>query len=64
MKNKINTNKLLAYIWLGVGILSLGLGIHKTLLVGFKDSYMFFIIVFLGFAMFFLRKNIKPPKEE
>jgi hypothetical protein len=61
MKNNFNINIVMAYIWLTVAILSMGLGIHKTVVAGFKNSYMFFIVFVLAFTMYFLRKNLKPP---
>ncbi|MBN2757857.1 MAG: hypothetical protein JXR51_11820 [Bacteroidales bacterium] len=46
------------HIWMIIAILSLIIGIHKTWLHGFKDSYLFFIFVIIAFLMYLVRKNI------
>ena len=56
-------NKRVSYIleifWLVVALLSLIAGIHQTVTMGFRESWLFFIIALVGFLMFFLRRNLR-----
>ncbi len=50
---------ILEYTWLGVAILSIGAGIHKTYRFGFQESYLFFVISFISVLMYMFRRYVR-----
>jgi hypothetical protein len=54
------------HLWMTVAILSLIAAIHRTVVMGFKESYIFYIFVLVGLLMFWIRnymsKKIKNNK--
>lgn len=51
--------RIMEYIWLILGIASMGLGIHGVITHGLKKSYVMFIIATISFAMYFLRYYLR-----
>jgi hypothetical protein len=43
------------HLWMIIAILSLIAAIHRTWLLGIKESYLFFIFAIVAFLMFLLR---------
>ena len=50
---------ILQILWLVVSILSLFAGIHKTIQLSFKESYLFFIFTLIALLMYFYRRNLR-----
>ncbi len=50
---------ILEIFWLIVAILGLIAGIHQTYNQGLKESWLFFLIALIGFAMFYLRRTMR-----
>lgn len=55
------------HLWIIVSITCLIAAIHRSWMLGFKESYLFFIFAIVAFLMYLLRnymnkqdKNIKP----
>lgn len=55
---------ILEYTWLGVAVLSLGAGVHKTYKTGFGESYLFFIIVFISILMYMFRRHMRKSQDK
>ncbi len=49
------------HIWFVVALVSLIAAIHKTWMLGFKESYLFFIFAIIAFLMYLFRKNMTTP---
>jgi hypothetical protein len=58
-----NKAKVMEYLWLVIALFSLGVGIHKTINHGFKDSILFFLFVVVALLMWFLRKKLRENEE-
>jgi 4-hydroxybenzoate polyprenyltransferase len=43
------------HLWMIVAILSLIAAIHRTVVMGFKESYIFYIFVLVALLMFWIR---------
>lgn len=59
-----NKAKAMEYLWIGIAVLSLGVGIHKTINHGFDDSWLFYIFVIVALLMWFLRKKMRENEDK
>jgi len=58
----LKTNKItyfLEKLWLIFAIVSTGMAIYRTYRLGFKESYMLYIIGIISTAMFFMRYFVR-----
>ena len=58
MKN-IRFAYILEIVWLCCAVIALLAGVHKTVVNGFSESYIFFIIVVISFLMYSVRRYIR-----
>jgi len=49
-------------IWLLLAVFTLGLALYNLIVNGFESSYMFFVMSFLSFILFFVRKKLSHNK--
>jgi hypothetical protein len=50
---------ILEVFWLILAIFGLFAGFSLTLRQGLKESWLFFLIALISFAMYFMRKNLR-----
>jgi uncharacterized membrane protein len=55
---------ILEIFWLIVAILGLIAGIHQTYTQGLKESWLFFLIALVGFAMFYMRRTLRKKQKK
>ncbi len=51
-------------VWLVFGVVSLGLAVYRNYKLGFKESYMLYIIAFVSFAMFIMRYSMRKKNQK
>jgi len=49
--------KILKYLWLTLAILALAAAIHKTIIAGIQESYMYFVVCGIAVLFYLYRKN-------
>ncbi len=52
-------NRILEWIWLVVGLLSLGAAIHKSIHTGIRESIGFYLITLIAAVMYMIRRNLR-----
>jgi len=50
---------ILEIFWLIVAVLGLIAGIHQAYREGLKESWLFFLISLIGFAMYYMRSTMR-----
>lgn len=51
------------HLWMVIAILCLIAGIHRSWILGIKESYLFFIFVIVALLMYFLRNYLGKQKK-
>ncbi len=54
---------ILEIFWLVIAILGLIAGIHQTYMEGLRESWLFFLIAFTGFAMYYMRRTLRKKRK-
>lgn len=54
----------LEILWLAISLVSLGMGIYRTWLLGISESYPFFIISVIAILMFTYRRYLRRLKKQ
>ena len=51
-------------MWIAVAVLSLVAAIHKTVNLGFKESWYFYGFVLIALLMWFVRNTVRKKREK
>lgn len=51
-------------LWVIIAIVSLGVGIHKSINHGIANSWLFFLFVVIALLMWFLRKKMRENEDK
>lgn len=55
---------ILEIFWLIMAVLGMIAGTHQTCTQGLRESWLFFLITLIGFAMFYLRRTLRKKQQK